>query len=464
MLKRVPVIERATAGDRATGKASALRDQAFGEFESRLASRAVGVAGPVVLFVDDLQWADRDSLALLQRALLGEVRVPCLVVATMRPGAAPYVLEFAAGAERLSLDGLSAEESRQLWDTLSSHDARPSVSDEQRDAVMREAAGHPLFLAELARSARDRPPGSARRGRAPRRPLGPRPGAAGDSIERRRFLEVVAVARRPDSRLRPLRARRRDGPRRGSHPVWGRCAPAQLVRVSRRGDERVIEPYHDRVRESILLRLQAPSLDAHRLALGRALLDGASGDLLEQRVFAIVQHLNAVRGATDDPALRARLLELNLLAAREARLATAYDRAREYARVGLELAGDAGWTAAYAATRELHVERMQAEFLAGDMDGARACFDVACVRVTSAMERTDLHASWIELLTGEGRYRDAIDAGRVALDALEAPVPSRVGMASVLVRYAATRLAQRGRPIESLLYLPALDDPRTAGG
>ncbi len=36
----------------------------------------------------------------------------------------------------------------------------------------------------------------------------------------------------------------------------GSLRAAQLVRVSRRGRQRTVEPYHDRVRESVLLHLR----------------------------------------------------------------------------------------------------------------------------------------------------------------------------------------------------------------
>jgi predicted ATPase len=457
VLKRVPVVGNATTGDRPVGNASALREQAFGEFERLL--RALSTRLPVVLFVDDLQWADRDSQALLQRALLGGAS--CLFVATMRPGTPPEALPLAARADRVALGGLSPDESRELWNALSSGNARASIAEERRSAAMREAAGHPLFLAELARSARDHE-------------LNLRTGARlldvlwdrvqeRDEVDRE-LLEVVAVAGAPTPDA--VLARAADVPLGEVLTRLGPLRAAQLVRVARRDDERLVEPYHDRLRESIVLRLQqdqAASLDARHLAIGRALLEGAGGELLAQRVFAIVQHLNAAHGAREDAGERARLVELNLLAARQARLTTAYDRAREYARVGLELVGDAGWSTAYEVTRDLHVERMQAEFLAGDADAARACFERARTRVTSAEDRTDLHASWIELLTGEGRYRDAIDAGRAALDALEAPVPARVGTAGVLARYLATRFVQSNRRIETLLHLPLLKDPRLQG-
>jgi predicted ATPase len=457
VLKRVPAVANATAGDRPVGNASALREQAFGEFERLV--RALSRRLPVVLFVDDLQWADRDSLALLRRAL--ESGAACLFVATARPDAPADAVTFAAQAERIALGGLSPAESRLLWSALSPATADAKVTDDQRNAAMREAAGHPMFLAELARSAHDHEL-TLRAGTRLLDVLWDRVSER-DEVDRR-LLEVVAVAGgpTPDAVL----ARAADVPLGEVQTRLGPLRAAQLVRVGRRDDERVVEPYHDRLRESIVLRLQKGGrepLEARHLALGRALLDGAGDDVLAQRVFAIVQHLNAAPAARHDDGDRTRLAELNLLAAKQARLSTAYDRAREYVGIGLDLMGDEGWSRAYELTRDLHVERVQAEFLGGDADAAQRCYGEASRRLRTAEDRTNLHASWIELLTGEGRYRDAIDVGRVALDALQAPVPVKVGTAGVLTRYLATRFVQSNRTIDALLHLPLLKDPRWQG-
>jgi predicted ATPase len=454
VLKRVPVVGNATAGDRFVGNASAMREQAFGEFERLL--RALARRHPVVLFVDDLQWADRDSLALLRRALVDGAA--CLLVATMRPDAPPEAVSFTQDAERIALGGLSPDESRLLWTALSPKTAHARVTEEQRNLAMREAAGHPMFLAELARSAHDHEL-NLHAGTRLLDVLWDRVRER-DEVDRR-LLEVVAVAGgpTPDAVL----AQAADVPLGEVQTRLGPLRAAQLVRVGRREDERVVEPYHDRLRESIVLRLEREARGRLEMAIGRALLEGARGELLSARIFAIVQHLNAAPAARRDDPERIRLAELNLLAAKQARLSTAYDRALEYVRIGLDLVGTEGWSRAYELTRDLHVERMQAEFLGGNADAAQACFDGARAHLRSAEDRTNLHASWIELLTGEGRYRDAIDVGRMALDALQAPVPVRVGTAGVLIRYLATRLVQKNRAVDALLHLPLLKDPRLQG-
>ncbi|HEY2514926.1 MAG TPA: AAA family ATPase [Polyangiaceae bacterium] len=461
VLNRVPAVAAATAGERATGNAAALREQAFDELEALL--RALAARRPVVLFVDDLQWADQDSLALLTRTLVGALAVPCLFVSTMRPGAPAEVRRLTSHALHVRLEGLSLDESRALWDALSPFRRAAAVTDVQRDALVREAGGHPLFLTELVRTAGDR--AGALTGSERLQDILWRRVSERDEVDRR-FLETAAIAGAPTAvdvlaaaagidlgecrtRLGPLRA-------------------AQLVRVGARGEERMVEPYHDRIREAVLLHVDDESRAARQLALGRALLASApEAGGVAQRIFAIVHHLDASRARIADPAERAQLIDLNLLAARQARLATAYGSAREYTRIGLELAREGGeddaWTRHYARTRDLHVERMQADFLAGAFEEARTCFAYASRRITTPEDRIGLYSSWIELLSGEGRYADAIAAGREVLDALAAPVPAKVGTLGVLWRYLSARRVQKGRSTDALVSLPQLRDRRLEG-
>jgi hypothetical protein len=277
-----------------------------------------------------------------------------------------------------------------------------------------------------------------------------------DPLERR-FLEVLAIAGAPIPYQVIARAASIDVGE--CQTRLGGLRAAQLIRLSRRGDERLVVPYHDRVREAILVHRGDEAGGAPRavdhLSLGRALLESTAPDALASRVFGIVQHLNAGRELITEPAERARLAELNLLAAREALLATAYDSARAYAAVGIALLGDSGWTDAYATARDLHLEQMRAEFLAGDGARARASFDRARERITAPLERTDLYVTWIELEFNRGDFAAALASGRERLREVCVRLPRRVSVLGVLVQYVATRWAQRGRTPDDLRALPA---------
>jgi hypothetical protein len=134
-----------------------LRNRAFAGFREllgRLAQRQ-----PVVAFIDDLQWADRDSFALLQ-ALLGHTGVPgLLLVATCRPipqddALAASLREIAAhpAVRSMKVGPLSPEAATALVDSLAdSGEIAQPVKQRLAEAVVQEAGGNPLFTLELIR-------------------------------------------------------------------------------------------------------------------------------------------------------------------------------------------------------------------------------------------------------------------------------------------------------------------------
>lgn len=119
---------------------------------ARHACRAAA-AHPLLLVVEDVQWADPATRRLLLRILERAEDERLLVVTTLRRGAgADAGDEFAAayarhGGARLDLAGLAVEDADELVESV----AGSSVRD--RAELWARAAGNPFFLTELARSA-----------------------------------------------------------------------------------------------------------------------------------------------------------------------------------------------------------------------------------------------------------------------------------------------------------------------
>ena len=108
-------------------------------------------AGPVVVAVDDLQWADSASLLVLHR--LGQVasQLPLLVAATYRTGAggeqiAPLIRSWQArGCELFTLGPLDEESVSDLTQTVIGAPPAPGLLK-----LMAAASGNPLYVTELA--------------------------------------------------------------------------------------------------------------------------------------------------------------------------------------------------------------------------------------------------------------------------------------------------------------------------
>jgi DNA-binding SARP family transcriptional activator len=121
-----------------------LQQQTFAAWRA-LANRLVA-AGPAVLVLEDLHWADPTSLRLtfdLARLAAGRVEGwRLLILATSRPEAAPAL--DGLDARRLTLEPLTGTDEEELARSLMGDGA----SREVLDTVLASADGNPLFLEE----------------------------------------------------------------------------------------------------------------------------------------------------------------------------------------------------------------------------------------------------------------------------------------------------------------------------
>lgn len=271
----------------------------------------------LVVAIDDLHWAETDSLTLLAE-LLGPPLAPrMLLLGTARPGSrAPAALPAATtiGLERLPT-GEAIELASRLLD-----DFDPELAA----AIAKEAEGHPLFVDELVRHSRNRD-GPALRAHVH---LDDALVARVARLEphERALLEALAVAGvslPPDTAMRAA-GLDFDSFRRGASALRA----AHLARAGGTRGVSALEPYHDRVREAVVARLTDDARRAQHERLAVALEESEGSD-----PGAIATHW--IEAGRDD-----RAAGYALSAAAQAYEALAYDRAAHlYARV-LSLVGD----------------------------------------------------------------------------------------------------------------------------
>ena len=115
-------------------------------------------AGPRVVVLDDLQWADPSSLLLLEYVARPHRPAALLLVGAYRhdelnPEAARLLGRLAARTEAIRLEGLAADEVRWLMNAM----AGERIAARWAADVHRRAGGHPLFTRELVHLVADAP-------------------------------------------------------------------------------------------------------------------------------------------------------------------------------------------------------------------------------------------------------------------------------------------------------------------
>jgi tetratricopeptide (TPR) repeat protein len=120
--------------------------------------RGVARTQPLVLFFEDLYWADRASIELLAELLPLAADAPVLFLYAARPGFPETTGRIATAAAsllpadrvlRLDLQPLDAAGTTKLLGTLFRHGALPRAS---RERIAERAGGNPLYVEELLRS------------------------------------------------------------------------------------------------------------------------------------------------------------------------------------------------------------------------------------------------------------------------------------------------------------------------
>ncbi|MDX2008936.1 MAG: protein kinase [Myxococcaceae bacterium] len=263
----------------------------------------LGERVPLVVLVDDAQWGDADSVALME-ALLRAPEPPTVLVVTSIRDDGPALPAGTVPVELLALGPLSSEASRAIA-------MAAGVEPGRALAVASESSGNPLLLMQLLESAGE---GEVTVEGLWRRKLATlSPGGLA-------VLRVVSVAGAPlDARI-ALEAARLDA---READLVQQLEGQHLVRML--PDEKRLEPWHEGLRAAVTSMLEAHDLREVHERLATVLSTGADADL-----DAIATHW-AAAGHGD------RACEATLTAAARARDQLAFARAAALYRKGLEL-------------------------------------------------------------------------------------------------------------------------------
>lgn len=447
----------------------------------RVAARMVGVTAsyrPVVLAVDDLQWADQDSLLMLGELLSTSMRNVLLVGAFRTGGLDPAIMDSAtvdgaAAVTRLELDPLSVGDVEDLLDRVCGADpASGGVATE----FHRRTGGNPLQVRQLLLEAQRTGALSRPRGRpgADRRPvwdlgalasvrIGPQ--ATVGTVDRlspddRAVLGALAciggefsLAEAETATARPFDLVAR--------VVWdaldlrlldvvdaaGRKVPALI-------DRRVRYRFsHDRVAETARAALSEQVRREVHLRFGRALAEQGAG-----RGFEAARHLG-IGGLTLPPgADRVGFAELSREVAELAQRQSSFPLALERCRSGLDLLGPERWAEQPELTRSLHLAAAEAALLVPDFALLETLLTEAEQELRDPADRAHLALLRLRGQAARGDLRDAVTCGRLALAELGHVLPVTATKPRVLVALFRIKLRMRRWSDERILELPMCTD------
>jgi hypothetical protein len=275
VLGRVPVVAQAPRRLLESQDPHTLRRKAFAALRELLAR--IGDRKPLIVFIDDLQWGDPDSAAVLGDILRPPDPPILLLLAAYRSEDAARGILVSRLLESLStsrtdgrlrllpLEPLSTEEARELATTLLVAGSR-GVADDLVDQIVRESGNHPYFVNELAKHAQSMPVSSwsdtPAAGISLNQVLQARTTRLPDYAQQ--LLETIAVAGRPILKALAFEA---SGLGSSAHGALDLLKEERLIRTSGESDAVYVESYHDRIREECLKQISEERRRAHHRGL-----------------------------------------------------------------------------------------------------------------------------------------------------------------------------------------------------
>ncbi|WP_239615575.1 AAA family ATPase [Cohnella mopanensis] len=392
---------------------------------------------PLVLFLDDLQWADEASLQYLVHLLEDWETKHLLVIAAYREEEFRVPHSLSHMESRLTERGATL--SRIHLNPLVSADLKQILSDAMRDieadaddlvsVLLQKTDGNPLFLKQIVRD------------------LFEAKLVAFDEFSGRWKWDLLRIAETNvadnaaayiSEKLKHLPAPSALALSRAAFLGSPFALESLLPFVEHSVDElsgildyAVREGYlqvvsevdkqykfqHDRIQQAAYALIHKDERSDFHLQIGTSLAERMRtvGDINE---FEVVNHLNRALNRLERPEQRLELADLNLLAGLKAKQSTAYETALGYMRRAADLLADVDWHSDYSLAFRAFREQAELEFLCSHFEAANELFQLLLTKATSDMDKAHVYNLMIRLEASQDNYAEVISLGLQTLDLL----------------------------------------------
>jgi PAS domain S-box-containing protein len=396
---------------------------------------------PLVIFLDDLQWADSATLKLIELMMTNTDTQSLLLIGAYRDNEVNSTHPLRMMIERLQKEGarlhqmtlapLTLEQIRKLiTDTL--HSDRSTVSA-LAELVTQKTRGNPFFVNEFLKvlyaenliifdyerlswqwdiaqiEAKD---------------------ITNNVVE----LMIGKLKKLPASTQSILRLAACMGAffdlhtlaiisEKSSTEVFTDLTPALnaglILPLSELNSELLIVDYkflHDRVQEAAYSLIDESEKTVIHLKIGRLLFKNTNSETLLDNIFEITDHLNRGLEWVSQQIERDEFAKLNLIAGQTAKAATMYEAAAQYLNTGRELLAKDSWKTNYSLTLKLYSEAAEVAYLSGNFEQMEQIALVVLQRANTVLEKVKVYEVKLQACILQNKMLEAL---KIALPILE---------------------------------------------
>jgi diguanylate cyclase (GGDEF)-like protein len=216
---------------------------------------------------------------------------------------------------------------------------------------------------------------------------------------------------------------------------------------------------HDRVQQAAYSLLPSKEKAATHLDIGRLLWQHLPPAAISENIFTLVNHLNWGLNLIEEKSEREQVAELNLIAGCKAKDATAYTAAFDYFSTGLKLLAADCWQKQYELTLDLYVGAASTAYLCGNFDSMTRLITQVLQHGRSLLDKVRVYEVKIQGYLAQGKPLAAVETALEVSRYLGFKFPLKPRKLKIGLALVKTKLVLLGKKIEDLIELPAMEDP-----
>ena len=205
---------------------------------------------------------------------------------------------------------------------------------------------------------------------------------------------------------------------------------------------------HDRVQQAAYSLIPENQKQSTHLKIGQLLLQNTPAEKLEENIFDIVNQLNVGIDTIENPAEKTQLATLNLTAGLKAKAANAYEAAVKYLRVAMELLPKDSWQSQYDLTLAIYESTAESEYLNINFNQSEILAEVVLRSAQNQLDLVKMYQLKILLYQAQNLMLKAVESGLKTLKMLGIDLLDNQNIA-----------VPKLPKIEELENLPVMTDP-----
>ncbi len=216
---------------------------------------------------------------------------------------------------------------------------------------------------------------------------------------------------------------------------------------------------HDRIQQAAYALIPDGKKKEVHLMIGRLLLRNTSKEEKDERIFDLVNHLNAGAELITNESEIIELASLNLLAGEKAKTSTAYNDALKFVTTGMELLPVNKWRIQYGLTLSLYVTGAYAAYLCREYTRMEQLNHEILENANDILDRVKVYKIEVLSFIAQDKLEEAVNTALDTLGQLGVSVPRKPNKTQIFLEIFKTRAMLVGKTVKDIEDRPQLKDP-----